>query len=939
MNKKISIIHQNVQSIGNSVDAINMFLSEHSDCICLAITEHWKSTSQLQLHGINDFKLVSSFCREEGQHGGVAVFCRNSVKCKARKNLNELSVCSEFECAASELFVNNQNIVIVSVYRPPNGSIELFLDKLEQLLTTIFAENKLTFIAGDFNIELKDNNKHLADISMLLNSFSFSITINEYTRITHNTKSCIDNIFTNYEYEYQTNILHSFISDHTAQKITFSLNLVEESKHTYRRFFSEHNKNNFILKLQEQTWNELYQFEEHEINKQWNYFMNIFLIIFNESFPLTYYANRKNKKFNIITNPKIKECKTQLDILLVLSKSDKKYTESYNLAKKKYNNLLAKERSETYENRIKMSDNKNKCMWSIHDEITGKKHKNEIQVTGCPAKIAEDYNNYLLNIVPDLLDEAELIQFNCNIEQNRQSMFVKPINEHELIELSERLKNKYTSGEDEIPNSIIKLCIKFITKPVCFVINNSFKYGVFPEQLKLALIKPLYKKGNPELLENHRPISILPSFSKLFEMAMCDRVMSFLTSCQLISRTQHGYIKGRSIETAIFQFTNYILESFEKNNISLGIFLDLSKAYDCLNHDYLLIKLEMYGIRGNALEWFKSYLSCRSQRVVVEKDGKKHKSAVKVNSIGVPQGSITGPILFLIYMNDLCNIIKVNNHHVTNYADDSNLLIVAKDYPQLLKESNNLFSEARTWFSKNSFLLNVEKTNILLFRTKQLQIETPNKIKISDKNIEVSRNVKFLGIHIDEHLDMSAHIEYLCPKLNKICYSIRVIHKYLNEKSLRIIYFANFESIIKFGIIFWGSNTNINKIFVIQKRVLRLIYKMQYNESCRTIFKNNKILTVVALYIYEILIFVFKNKEIFEITNVSHNYATRTLNINYPVHRLRLTEKSPYYMGIRLYNSLPQNLKLIKNIKKFKNSIRNLLINIEPYNINEYFSH
>lgn len=663
--------------------------------------------------------------------------------------------------------------------------------------------------------------------------------------------------------------------------------------------------------------------------------------MFYEAFPLKLVNKKYKSKLNIQKDKNLTECKDRLDTLLVLSKKDIKYRDIYNSTKREYNNLLIKAKSQVYESRIRNSDNKSKSMWSICNEISNKKDSPECLIAGNPITIAEEYNNYLIGIIPDLLQNLPQSEFNFDIQANDRSMYLYPITSDEIINLGKSLKNKWTSGEDEIPTNIIKNSIFYLKDILCYIINNSFRYGIFPEQLKLSLIKPLYKKGDVESLTNYRPISLLPGFSKIFELAMCSRAKDFMYSCGLFNTFQHGYIKGRSTQTAIFQFTGRILDLLEDNKRALGMFLDLSKAYDSLNIGFLLTKLERYGIRGNALQLFKSYLSNRRQRVIIQKGINSAKSSILENNLGVPQGSIVGPFLFIVYINDLSNILPNVDRSIINYADDTNMLIGGEDNTDILSKGIKMFEAANKWFLGNKLLLNKEKTNVVVFSTKQNRAEKVTNINLDKLDLSIATNTQFLGICIDEFLDWTDHINKLSLKLNKIAYAIRVISQYMNRNTLKIIYFANFESVIRYGIIFWGGcsvTENLEKIFICQKRVIRLIYNMASKDSCRNVFKINSLLTVYGLYIYECILFLFNNKSIFKKHSQNHNYNTRTLNFDFPVHRLTLTEKGAYYMCIKCFNKLPREIKCIQINRVFKKKVRKLLINLEPYSLSDYLN-
>lgn len=232
---------------------------------------------------------------------------------------------------------------------------------------------------------------------------------------------------------------------------------------------------------------------------------------------------------------------------------DNSYKQRYNDVKKTYNNLLKEARSKQYQSRFKKTDNKSKCMWSIVNEIKGKtRSKNEIIIDADPQALAHSFNNFFVNVGPNLVKSLKC-SLNANIAYSNRSIFVKPLSKQELLDLARIIKPKMSCGDDEVPTLIINACIRQISAPLCFIINNSLKYGIFPELLKSALVKPIYKgSGDASSFDSYRPISVLPSFSKIFEVIVCSRLADFLLENGVVSTSQHGFVRGRSTQSAIY---------------------------------------------------------------------------------------------------------------------------------------------------------------------------------------------------------------------------------------------------------------------------------------------------------------------------------------------------------------------------------------------------
>ena len=622
----------------------------------------------------------------------------------------------------------------------------------------------------------------------------------------------------------------------------------------------------------------------------------------------------------------------------MLKDINKTFRDNYVQKKKEYDKLLIVFKKRQYINKINASDNRTKTTWSIINEINGKNKKKNVNLEGNNTDLANNFNVYVSTAATKLLQDLGDVLFSTEINYCEKFMVVVLVDENEILGIVKSLKNKISSGNDEISTSLFKFSITAIVKPLVHIINNSLTYGIFPDKLKQALVIPVYKKGDETQIENYRPISLLSCFSKIFKKVMSNRITEHMLENNLINNNQHGYLKGRSTQTALFQFTENIIKSLENKQLPIGLFLDLSKAYDTLNYTILTRKLELYGIRGIVLKWVISYLTHRKQKVVIGHGVDRVSSEYLEVTLGVPQGSVIGPLLFILYTNDITELCD-NSCVITNYADDTNLLLTASSLPTLIDNTKLVMSKASDWFTKNKLILNSSKTNIVLFKTSRSKILPPEEICIKNASIKLNNSTKFLGMILDSNLCYDKHIDSILSRLGKVCYTLRVLRQYLDYQTMKVVYHSNFESHIRYGIIVYGSCRDIERLFICQKRALRIILGISQRETCREKFKQSKLLTITAIYIQECILFFYRKRNLFGANESQNLYHTRTLNYTIPGHRLNISENGAYYSSIKLYNSLPIEIKNLQNIRLFKKALYRFLLEIEPYNMEEYYGH
>ena len=360
---------------------------------------------------------------------------------------------------------------------------------------------------------------------------------------------------------------------------------------------------------------------------------------------------------------------------------------------------------------------------------------------------------------------------------------------------------------------LVKSVICCVKVPLASIFNKSLQNGVFPDRMKKAKVIHLFKGGDQQEVSNYRPVSILPQFSKILEKIFYNRLVKFISKNNVIYESQYGFRQKHSTNLALMEMIENISTSFDKNMLTTGIFIDLKKAFDTINHSILLQKLTMYGVRGISFDWLTSYLSNRSQYVLYNKT----ESEDKPISCGIPQGSILGPILFILYINDLPNVSQKLKFIL--FADDTNVFYSGSSPRDINETMKSELGKMSTWFKVNKLSLNVTKTNYMIFKNKQ-NIDSFN-IKIDGMEVARIKSAKFLGVLVDENLCWTDHINDVSRKIAKSngihIYKVKYL---LNSEYLYTLYCSLVLPYLNYACEIWGNNyeSRLNGIIILQKK-------------------------------------------------------------------------------------------------------------------------
>ena len=512
-------------------------------------------------------------------------------------------------------------------------------------------------------------------------------------------------------------------------------------------------------------------------------------------------------------------------------------------------------------------------------------------------------------------------------------MYVWPTCPMEVKNILINSKPKLSAGFDEIPLKLLKSSDNIIMA-LSHIFNLSLSTGKVISDFKIAKIIPLYKKGDASDINNYRPISLLSNISKILEKIMYRRVISFLNRHNFFFENQFGFRKKCSTSQAISLLINSITNSFNKNEKSLAIFLDLSKAFDTISIEILLKKLDHYGIRGLAYIWFKNYLLNRKQQVVCFG---VLSSTINSSTMGFPQGSILGPLLFLIYVNDFNNCLTKSK--AVMFADDTTVWTSHKNTSTLFQFMQSEMELIDRWLVFNKLSINIEKTKFMLFSTPNSNVGGKHSLSIRNRQIDQVNSLKFLGVFIHNNLSWSLHMKYLISKLRS-CYGVVCkIKSLVNKDSLLLLYHSLINSHLQYCISNWcfGNSTLITKLQQICNKFLRMIFELPYCSNINDIMKQCNILKINQLYKLETASLMFKliqggNKSPAFSCNLHLNpckYNTRN-KAQYITHHCKTTvaKQSFSYQGPFIWNSLPANLKTSnQTFKCFRNNLKKFLLN------------
>ena len=946
----ITLMHVNCRSLPKNFNSLQILVQYLDRPItAIALTETWLKEYMTDLYDLPDYNLVCN-SRAKKAGGGVGLYINKNLEFKVRHDLSFMS--ADLESIFVEISQTKKNLIVGSIYRPPNTDLSKFNNTFITILDKLEKESKKSsFITGDFNLDLIKHDSHqpTSDFLNTILSYSFFPTITKPTRVTQFTSSLIDNIFTNTtDKDHRAGILLSDLSDHYPIILHIPCKLIyKPPQYVHKnRDYSILNMNKFSDELALVNWDLIFSSGATNPNTCYNSFFKIYSELYNRNFPLkTFKRHRLAPRHPWITKGLMRSCakKEKLYKIYLKDKSDRN-KDVYKSYRNKLKSLIEKAEKDYYKLAFQAKMGDIKGTWNLLNSIVMKRPINQdinnLSVEGLLITdkmiIANHLNVYFTNLGSTL---ASLIptsnsSFSDYLQGNSANSFsLFDTSAAEVLNIVRSLKNKFSEGYDGISCKVFKYSIIHIADVLSKLINLSISSGIFPDALKIAKICPILKSGDRLDCKNYRPISILPCMSKVYEKILFNRLTSYLDKNKLIIDNQYGFRRGHSTYMPLLDLCSDISAAIDNNEFAIGVFLDLSKAFDTVNHEILVKKLHHYGVRGLPLELFIDYLKNRRQFVSIG----DFKSSLNVIKCGVPQGSNLGPLLFLIYINDIISCSSLLKFLL--FADDTSIICCNKDISVLVNTINDELTKLASWFCANKLSLNISKSSYIIFGRKSIPNSTLLDISINTTPLSRVKNIKFLGVVVDEHLNWGDHIKYISLKIARGVGVIGKCRNTLPKSVLLNLYYSLVYSYINYCCIIWGnaSAAVLKPLQVLQNKAARHILLKPNRTTTSPLFKQLKLLKIQDLASFQTILFVKQYiAKALPCSMMSYlNYCpskkiiTRCNDIfHIPRSRTLLHQKSIVVRGPLCWNSLSPELRNIASYPVFKRMLKESLLRL-----------
>lgn len=868
---------------------------------------------------------------------GIAMYVRNGILFETLEKSNERV--SFIHAVVRNVLNGGEPLYITTVYMPNVADHAELRLCMERLIMSVGDSPHL--IMGDFNIDLLRRTRVTKDYETLFESYGYEIGNGDIiTRPDRGGGSVIDHSWYNRQIKAHF-VLKNDISDHNGSIVHIGASNVEDTEdqpsfHVRTDWFKFEKE----IKLSLSSINRD-DFEALDVNCMVEVLLDKIQCTIQNS---ETHKRRQKRKTNSRPwlSDRIISLSNEKSRLLSLRK--RRPGDPILHAKIiKISKVLSNEKSRAEKDYIseQLGDGvSTRNQWRVLNNLMGRKKKDDskikkISTENCSLErsleISSKLNEFFVDIGPQLQASVRLqsnespspIQANWST----RSMMLFETDETEIMNLIRSLSDHKAQGVDKISNKYLKACSEEIAWYVSVCINKSMSTGTYPDYLKIARVVPIFKGGKKDSPNSYRPISVLSGLNKIFELALKKRLTAFLERENILYPYQFGYRQKSGTVNACTEVLNFVYEEMDKKSVRVvsGLFIDLSKAFDTISHELLLKKLNVFGVRGQVLNLFESYLSNRKQCVDV--DGEI--SGLLDVKCGVPQGSVLGPIFFLLFLNDVERLGLRGKVFI--YADDTAIFYPSKNVTESCENIQHDLNVLDDYFGNNLLVMNLSKTKIMHFQDPKTVTESHTPVILGGVSVELVKQFKYLGLVLDSYLKWGPHSESICKKISPAVATLYKLKKILPTHAKKKIYHSLIHSRISYMSQVWGAaaGEHVNRVQIMQNRALKQIYNLPHlteSKSLYLIYAKN-VLPVKGVHVFNTLKYVQETLHRSIRSNLSflHVINDRTrprYDLAMPKFSTSRGEKRLTVLGVKYFNELPVNLKMTTNLKSFLKELK-----------------
>jgi hypothetical protein len=949
----LSLIQQNIRSYNRNIDEFLVTLQGlNVEFDLIILTEAWlgnKDSDLLNIDGYNLFRTYNNLNSSDGLV--VYANCSLSVHCR------QLSIGGVATALSVNFDWKGIPCEILAVYRSPNSNLNTFIEGLSTYYNNADSSvAKLRILAGDTNCDILNTPPNSLQERYLdvLYDAGFISCLDKVTRLDSNT--CIDHYFVKslQQIDVKSIILQNSITDH----FTICLHIIHSNKGnpSPNRETTTDKKNwiNIYNSLSTQNWTHVTGTQDINLSVN-NFISTISQIIQDNTFKIP--INAKTTKIKpwitagLVNSIRYRD---KLRKQLIRQPFNNNLRNRYIRFRNKLQYLLKYAKNNYYKQKITEAQGNPRKFWSVVNEVAGRPNRKEAfpvelfcgSSNGVTTdrkeieNIAQNFNNYFASVGQRLAEAIDPVDdFDEEVNLTTRSEFVlRPVSHQELIKIIMSIRGASAPGWDSIPAKLIKDNIDTLINPVIHIINLSIRTGKFPDAFKVAKVIPIHKSDSKDSILNYRPISLLTIIAKILDKCVKIQLSSYLEHNQIIDEIQYGFRPNKNTSDALFDVTKFVTQQIGLKKRVLLSFLDLAKAFDSVDRNKLIEKLKKIGVIDKSLDWFKSYLMNRVQKVSINGVD----SSMESVDYGVVQGSNLGPLLFTVYVNDISKLELKGKLFL--FADDMALITEGSTWDEVYSKASTDLIKIKKWLNRNVLSLNVSKTKCLPIFTRrdadpggrELRLHVcggPQSLACNCAVIERVEEYKYLGVILNSKFNWVPQIQQLKTRIRRFLYAFGQMGRVMTVAQCRSVYCAYVQSLLEYGILAWGgsASTILKPLAVSQKAIMKKILKKSVRYPTHILFQDFPVLNIKQLYVKNLAIYIFKNRNMF--TNIEHNYQTRNrlrLGIQIPRLNHSLDTTNSFYLAHLLYRSLPWDILQTEgtSIAVFKRRMRVWLLGI-----------